>query len=66
MADMPAAAQVARRLRTGRRTLSWASTPTACAMDAMDIKHQELLHPSYIKYWNLQPVSTLARETHSS
>lgn len=34
-----------------------------CAMDAMDIKHQECFTPSYIKYWDLQPVSTLARET---
>jgi len=34
-----------------------------CAMDAMDIKHQECFTPSYIKYWNLQPISTLARET---
>jgi hypothetical protein len=34
-----------------------------CAMDAMDIKHQECFTPSYIKFWDLQPVSTLARET---
>ena len=34
-----------------------------CAMDAMDIKHQECFTPSYIKYWDLQPISTLARET---
>lgn len=34
-----------------------------CAMDAMDIKHQECFTPAYIKGWDLQPVSTLARET---
>lgn len=34
-----------------------------CAMDAMDIKHQECFVPSYIKYWNLQSISTLVRET---
>ena len=34
-----------------------------CAMDAMDIKHQECFTPCYIKHWDLQPVSTLARET---
>ena len=34
-----------------------------CAMDAMDIKHQECFTPSYIKAWDLQPISTLARQT---
>ena len=34
-----------------------------CAMDAMDIKHQECFTPCYIKYWDLQPISTIARET---
>lgn len=34
-----------------------------CAMDAMDIKHQECFTPAYIKVWDLQPVSTLARQT---
>ncbi|WP_394276602.1 HAD family hydrolase [Luteococcus sp.] len=34
-----------------------------CAMDAMDIKHTECFTPCYIKYFDLQPVSTLARET---
>ncbi|HPZ50894.1 MAG TPA: HAD family hydrolase, partial [Propionibacteriaceae bacterium] len=34
-----------------------------CAMDAMDIKHQECFTPCSIKHWNLQPISTLARET---
>lgn len=34
-----------------------------CAMDAMDIKHQECFTPCYIKHWGLQPISTLARQT---
>lgn len=34
-----------------------------CAMDAMDIKHYECFTPCYIKHWDLQPVSTLARQT---
>ncbi|MDO4259111.1 MAG: hypothetical protein Q4C87_06260 [Actinomycetaceae bacterium] len=34
-----------------------------CAMDAMNIKHQECFTPSYIKYFNLQAASTLVRET---
>ena len=34
-----------------------------CAMDAMDIKHQECFTPCYIRHWDLQPISTLARET---
>ena len=34
-----------------------------CAMDAMDIKHQECFTPCSIKHWDLQPVSTLARQT---
>lgn len=34
-----------------------------CAMDAMDIKHQECFTPSYIKYFDLQAASTLVRET---
>jgi hypothetical protein len=34
-----------------------------CAFDAMDIKHQECFTPAYIKYWDLQPISSLARET---
>ena len=34
-----------------------------CAMDAMDIKHHECFTPCYIKYFDLQPISTLARET---
>ena len=34
-----------------------------CAMDAMDIKHLECFTPASIQAWDLQPVSTLARET---
>lgn len=34
-----------------------------CAMDAMNIKHQECFTPAYIKYFNLQAASTLVRET---
>jgi phosphoglycolate phosphatase-like HAD superfamily hydrolase len=34
-----------------------------CAMDAMDIKHQECFTPTTIKHWKLQAASTLARET---
>lgn len=34
-----------------------------CAFDAMDIKHQECFTPAYIKYWDLQPIASLARET---
>ncbi|RRD06058.1 HAD family hydrolase [Arachnia propionica] len=34
-----------------------------CAMDAMDIKHQECFTPAYIKYFNLQAASGLVRET---
>ena len=34
-----------------------------CAMDAMDIKHYECFTPASILAWDLQPVSTLARET---
>lgn len=34
-----------------------------CAFDAMDIKHYECFTPCTIRFWDLQPVSTLARET---
>ncbi|QWW19998.1 hypothetical protein I6B53_02480 [Schaalia sp. 19OD2882] len=34
-----------------------------CAMDAMDIKHQECFTPAYIKYFDLQAASTLVRQT---
>ena len=34
-----------------------------CAMDAMNIKHQECFTPSYIKYFDLQGASSLVRET---
>ena len=34
-----------------------------CAFDAMDIKHHECFTPCTIRHWDLQPVSTLARQT---
>ena len=34
-----------------------------CAMDAMNLKHQECFTPSYIKYFDLQAASSLVRET---
>ncbi|MEW6936861.1 HAD family hydrolase [Trueperella pyogenes] len=34
-----------------------------CAIDAMDIKHYECFTPCYIKYFDLQPISSLVRET---
>lgn len=34
-----------------------------CAFDAMEIKHKECFTPNTIKHWNLQPVSSLARQT---
>lgn len=34
-----------------------------CAFDAMDIKHTECFTPCTIRHWDLQPVSTLARQT---
>lgn len=62
MADMPAAAQVLADF-VPTKDFFVGIDSDGCAMDAMDIKHQECFTPSYIKYWNLQPVSTLARET---
>lgn len=34
-----------------------------CAMDAMDIKHQEVFHPLPHQVLGPQPISTIARET---
>lgn len=34
-----------------------------CAFDAMEIKHKECFIPNTIKHWDLQPVSSLTRET---
>lgn len=34
-----------------------------CAFDAMEIKHKECFIPNTIKYWSLQPISSLTRET---
>jgi len=62
MADMPAAAQVLVDF-TPTKDFFAGIDSDGCAMDAMDIKHYECFTPSYIKYWDLQPISTLARET---
>src|SRR5659263_32799 len=61
-ADMPAAAQVLVDF-TPTKDFFAGIDSDGCAMDAMDIKHYECFTPSYIKYWDLQPISTLARET---
>ena len=34
-----------------------------CAIDQMNIKHYECFAPAYIKAFDLQPISTIARET---
>ena len=34
-----------------------------CAFDAMEIKHKECFIPNTIRHWNLQPISSLVRET---
>lgn len=34
-----------------------------CAFDAMEIKHKECFIPHTIKHWDLQPISSLVRET---
>jgi hypothetical protein len=34
-----------------------------CAFDAMEIKHKECFIPNTIKHWDLQPISSLTRET---
>lgn len=62
MADMPAAAQVLVDF-VPTKDFFVGIDSDGCAMDAMDIKHYECFTPSYIKYWDLQPISTLARET---
>lgn len=62
MADMPAAAQVLADF-VPTKDFFVGIDSDGCAMDAMDIKHYECFTPSYIKYWDLQPISTLARET---
>lgn len=62
MADMPAAAQVLVDF-VPTKDFFVGIDSDGCAVDAMDIKHYECFTPSYIKYWDLQPISTLARET---
>ena len=34
-----------------------------CAFDSMEIKHKECFIPNFINHWNLQAVSSLARQT---
>jgi phosphoglycolate phosphatase-like HAD superfamily hydrolase len=34
-----------------------------CAFDAMEIKHKECFIPNTIKHWQLQPISSLVRQT---
>ncbi|MEL4356972.1 MULTISPECIES: HAD family hydrolase [unclassified Luteococcus] len=62
MSEMPAAAQVLVDF-TPTKDFFVGIDSDGCAMDAMDIKHQECFTPCYIKYFDLQPVSTLARQT---
>jgi hypothetical protein len=62
MSDVPAAAQPLVDF-TPTKAFFAGIDSDGCAMDAMDIKHYECFTPSYIKFWELQPVSTLARET---
>lgn len=60
--DIPPAAQVLVDFQPKREFFVGIDSD-GCAMDAMDIKHLECFTPAYIKAWDLQPVSTLARET---
>lgn len=62
MSTAPAAAQVLVDF-TPTKEFFVGIDSDGCAMDAMDIKHQECFTPAYIKAWDLQPVSTLARQT---
>ena len=62
MADMPAAAQVLADF-VPTKDFFVGIDSDGCAMDAMDIKHLECFTPASILAWDLQPVSTLARET---
>nr|NLD40844.1 HAD hydrolase-like protein [Actinomycetales bacterium] len=62
MAEIPAAAQVLVDFQP-KHDFFVGIDSDGCAMDAMDIKHLECFTPAYILAWDLQPVSTLARET---
>lgn len=62
MSDMPERARVLAEFKPTKDFFVGIDSD-GCAMDAMDIKHQECFTPSYIKYWNLQAASTLVRET---
>ncbi len=59
---MPAAAQVLVDFQPSHEFFVGIDSD-GCAMDAMDIKHLECFTPASILAWDLQPVSTLARET---
>lgn len=60
--DVPAAAQVLVDFEPTKKFFVGIDSD-GCAMDAMDIKHHECFTPCYIKHWDLQPISTLARQT---
>ncbi len=62
MTEIPAPAQVLVDFQPTKQFFVGIDSD-GCAMDAMDIKHQECFTPCYIKHWDLQPVSTLARQT---
>ncbi|HZK04672.1 MAG TPA: hypothetical protein VFC82_02360 [Actinomycetaceae bacterium] len=62
MAEIPAAAQPLVDMKA-KHDYFVGIDSDGCAMDAMDIKHLECFTPAYILAWDLQPISTLARET---
>ena len=62
VSDIPAAAQVLADF-VPQHDFFVGVDSDGCAFDAMDIKHQECFTPNTIRYWDLQPISTLARET---
>ncbi len=62
MSNIPEAAQVLVDFQPTKKFFVGIDSD-GCAMDAMDIKHQECFTPNTIKYWGLQPISTLARQT---
>ncbi|WP_353081910.1 HAD family hydrolase [Tessaracoccus lapidicaptus] len=59
---MPERAHILRDFQPTRRFFVGIDSD-GCAMDAMDIKHQECFTPAYLKYFDLQAASTLVRET---
>lgn len=62
MSDVPAYAQALADFEPQKEFFIGIDSD-GCAMDTMDIKHQECFTPAYIKYWDLQAASTLVRET---